>query len=201
VTRAMQPARRSDGPSFDAFERARAGLPDELAVEFFFELPAEAQDGCWRQLGVACADHREKARAADPDKVLWRHRPRVGRLWDTRASAQPPSCYARSRVTGRTDQHRDDPLVDLAPAVYVEALTGEAVSPHGTIRCPLPDHADRWPSFKVYESPAEGWYCFGCGRGGSIFDLGAALWGLHTRGEDFKELHRRLSRHLLREAA
>jgi len=44
----------------------------------------------------------------------------------------------------------------------------------------------------VYEDPQRGWYCFGCGRGGSIYDFAAALLGSGTRGQDFIELRREL---------
>jgi hypothetical protein len=37
----------------------------------------------------------------------------------------------------------------------------------------------------VYERPEQGWYCFGCGRGGSIYDLAAELYGLSRRGRGF----------------
>jgi hypothetical protein len=47
-----------------------------------------------------------------------------------------------------------------------------------TIRCPLPDHPDRTPSFRVYATAAEGWYCYGCRRGGTIYDLAAIAWGI-----------------------
>lgn len=39
-----------------------------------------------------------------------------------------------------------------------------------TGRCPLPDHDDKTPSFHVYPQQNT-WHCFGCNRGGDIFDL------------------------------
>jgi hypothetical protein len=51
---------------------------------------------------------------------------------------------------------------------------------------------DSAPSLHVYPDPYDGWYCFDCGRGGSIFDLGAQIYGLSTRGRDFVGLRRRL---------
>ena len=48
------------------------------------------------------------------------------------------------------------------------------------------------PSLHVYDDPAAGWYCYGCGRGGSIFDLGAEVFGLATRSREFVELRARL---------
>jgi len=58
------------------------------------------------------------------------------------------------------------------------------------VSCPF--HDDRTPSLHVYETPAGGWYCYGCGRGSSVYDLAADLWGLETRGADFLEVRRRL---------
>ena len=90
-----------------------------------------------------------------------------------------------------------DPLLEIAPAVYVEMLTGERPHRDGKIRCPLPDHEDRTPSCAVYDDPEQGWYCFGCGRGGSIYDLAAAVSGIGTRGEDFKRLQTWIAQRLL----
>jgi len=43
-------------------------------------------------------------------------------------------------------------------------------------RCPLPGHDDKTPSFVVY--PRErNWYCFGCNRGGDVFNLQMFLSG------------------------
>ena len=39
-----------------------------------------------------------------------------------------------------------------------------------TIKCPLPGHRDRTPSFHHYPE-TNSFYCFGCGRGGSVIDL------------------------------
>jgi hypothetical protein len=86
----------------------------------------------------------------------------------------------------------DDPPLAIPPRLYVERLLGIEVPRSGFVSCPF--HFDRTPSFKVYETPERGWMCFSarCHRGGSIYDLAAALWGLGTRGQDFLELRRRL---------
>lgn len=89
------------------------------------------------------------------------------------------------RTTAGADQLRS-----VAPRIYVERLTGVMVPRHGKIRCPF--HADRTPSLHVYSAPEGGWYCYGCGRGGSIYDFAALLWGLRTRGADFRQLQRAL---------
>jgi len=48
------------------------------------------------------------------------------------------------------------------------------------------------PAASAYPAPQRGRYCYGCGRGGSIDDLAAALWDLDTRGPDFLGLRWRL---------
>jgi hypothetical protein len=80
----------------------------------------------------------------------------------------------------------DDPLRRIPPAVYVQVLTAQSVGRDGKVSCPF--HEDRTPSLHVYERPEQGWYCFGCGRGGSIYDLGAELYGLAPRGRGFLRL-------------
>jgi len=83
-----------------------------------------------------------------------------------------------------------DRLLLVSPAVYVQRLTGQQVGRSRKVRCPF--HEDRTPSLHAYEAPDRGWYCFGCGRGGSIYDLAALLWQRETRGRDFLALRREL---------
>jgi hypothetical protein len=80
----------------------------------------------------------------------------------------------------------DDPLRRIPPAVYVQVLTGRVAGRARKVRCPF--HEDRTPSLHVYERPEQGWYCFGCGRGGSIYDLAAELYGVSPRGRGFLRL-------------
>jgi hypothetical protein len=77
-------------------------------------------------------------------------------------------------------------LEAVPPASYVRALTGLEVDAHGKVRCPL--HRDHTPSLHVYATAGEGWFCFGCRRGGSIYDLAAALWKRPVRGRGFLDL-------------
>jgi len=88
-----------------------------------------------------------------------------------------------------------DPLLLVPPPVYFERLTGLRVGRSGKLRCLF--HDDRSPSLHVYGEAGRGWYCFGCGRGGSVYDLAALLWGRKTRGGDFLELRRELEKLLL----
>ncbi len=48
--------------------------------------------------------------------------------------------------------------------------------------CPLPDHADRSPSFTVYPE-TDSWYCFGCCRGGDVLDLHQLAHGYAEKWE------------------
>ena len=111
----------------------------------------------------------------------------------------PVVSLERHRQARRRRSHAEskdeDALRNIPPVAYVEALTGIEVPVHGTICCPL--HEERTPSFKVYAGHVRGWYCFGCGAGGDIYNLGAELWGLSLR-TDFPELRRRLACELLR---
>lgn len=104
----------------------------------------------------------------------------------------PPPAPAPARVgrRRRTSRGGGDRLRAIAPAVYVEALTGLTPGRDRKIRCPL--HEDRTPSLHVYNTPAGGWFCFGCSRGGDIYDLGAELLALSTRGTEFRSLKRAL---------
>lgn len=88
-----------------------------------------------------------------------------------------------------------DPLLALAPAAYVGRLLGVTASREGKVSCPF--HEDRTPSLHVYDSADRGWTCFGCGRGGSVYDLAAELWGYSTRGREFVRLRERLTEELL----
>jgi hypothetical protein len=88
-------------------------------------------------------------------------------------------------------RHRDDPLLRIPPGVYVTDLLGHAPGRDHKVVCPF--HEDRRPSLHVFHTPERGWCCFSCGRGGSIYDLAADMWGMTPRGREFIELRRRLT--------
>ena len=93
---------------------------------------------------------------------------------------------------------QSDPLLQIAPREYVERLTGSVAGRDRKLRCPF--HDDNTPSLHVFEEPERGWFCFGCGRGGSIYDFAAMLWGRGLRGAEFvrlrQDLHATLLPHL-----
>jgi hypothetical protein len=106
--------------------------------------------------------------------------------------------HRRWRVVAKRDA-RCDPLLRLPPSVYVQALIGRRPSRQGKVACPF--HPDTRPSLHVYREPERGWTCFACGRGGSVYDLAAGIWGLRTRGRDFVEVRTRLLALFARELA
>lgn len=94
--------------------------------------------------------------------------------------------HARPRRCGSVD-----PLLHVSPERYVTALTGHRVGRNRKVRCPL--HDDETPSLHVYRDPGRGWFCFGCRRGGSIYDLAGAVWAIEPRGSGFAALRQGLS--------
>ena len=104
----------------------------------------------------------------------------------------PPARPQRSPIVP-AEQRADDPLLAIAPDVYVRRLLGVELPRHRKVPCPF--HADRHASLHVYETAQRGWYCFGrCRRGGTIYDLAAPLYGYGARGEDFLRLRDELRR-------
>jgi hypothetical protein len=62
------------------------------------------------------------------------------------------------------------------------------------VRCPLPGHEDSYASCHVYPEPDRGFWCFGCSRGGGIYDLASLMaggpWGRELRGAAFLQARR-----------
>ncbi|MGH3991585.1 MAG: hypothetical protein ACRDSN_03870, partial [Pseudonocardiaceae bacterium] len=108
----------------------------------------------------------------------------------------PPDRQRGGRVAGQPQRIVEDSHRAIAPPEYFRAIAGIEVPAHGFVSCPMPDHEDRRPSCKVWPSAEQGWHCFACGVGGSIYDLAAAVeggpTGAHLRGEDFKRARARV---------
>ena len=108
-------------------------------------------------------------------------------LADPSPPRQSTSPYSRA-ATSEPDRQ----LLAIPAATYVPALTGRQPNRAGKVCCPF--HDDGTPSLQLYE---HGWYCFACRVGGSIYDLGALLFGIDTRGHQFLQLRERLATELL----
>jgi hypothetical protein len=83
-----------------------------------------------------------------------------------------------------------DRLLEIAPRDYIEQLSGRTVGRERKVQCPF--HDDRSPSLHVFDEPERGWFCFGCGSGGSIYDFASLLWGRELRGLEIQRLRTEL---------
>ena len=109
------------------------------------------------------------------------------------ALTDPPALVAPAPGRRLPVADGDDPLLAILPEVYVRRLLGVDVPRHRKVACPF--HEDRHPSLHVYPTAERGWYCFGrCRRGGTIYDLAAALYGYTDRGDGFLRLRAELRR-------
>jgi hypothetical protein len=82
-------------------------------------------------------------------------------------------------VRRRSSRHWDrDELAAISPPEYFRLICGVEVDPRGgEVRCPLPGHEDSYASCHVYPEPGRGFWCFGCNRGGGIYDLASLMTG------------------------
>lgn len=109
------------------------------------------------------------------------------------ALPDPPEPARATSAAMPAQGRRNDPLLAIAPEIYVRRLLGVEVPRYRKVRCPF--HEDHHASLHVYETAERGWYCFGaCRRGGTIYDLAASLYGYGARGEDFLRLRGELRR-------
>jgi hypothetical protein len=113
-------------------------------------------------------------------------------LPDPRPPARNRNDRAR-RMASRTAL--DLKLLEIPPARYAHVLADREPDRAGKIACPF--HDDGRPSLELY--PDGSFYCFGCRRGGTIYDFASHLWrpgqpaGAPLRGRQFIEVRRRLS--------
>lgn len=125
---------------------------------------------------------------------------------DTLHSTQPfadlPNAPSRANGGGATALRgprtgdRSDSLLSLSAEDYVGRLLGRHVQAGLKTTCPFHDDwGGDGGSLHIYPGD-RGWHCFGCGKGGSVYDFGHYLWNLPTRGPGFVELRERLEREL-----
>ena len=93
----------------------------------------------------------------------------------------------RGSRDARAGRARADRAAGLLPGALRRC---EVPDGGGLVPCPLPDHDDAYASCQVYAEAERGWWCFGCQRGGRIYDLASLLaggpWGRDLRGEVFR---------------
>jgi hypothetical protein len=88
---------------------------------------------------------------------------------------EPISVGAPKRSSARHGRHRtalDRRLRAIPTEDYVRVLSGRACAGACKVACPF--HDDRHPSLHMYDGGS--FYCFGCRRGGTIYDFAAHLW-------------------------
>jgi hypothetical protein len=83
---------------------------------------------------------------------------------------------------------------ELNDQAALERLAAFEPQPAIATRSGTPGHLH---AYRLLDRPGQGWFCCGCGRGGTVFDFAAELWGLATRGEQFVLLRARLRAELL----
>lgn len=158
------------------------------------ELPAEEIESCNRRLAEAiggdpaCTDRGRIMRlpgTVNQKRGRWCRiagmdltRPLVDpdRLRATLRDPAPPRPPRKTvrRIVGRGP----DDLALVAPPDYFRALAGVEVGERGGyIDCPLPEHSERTASCHVWADAERGWWCFGCARGGGIYDLASLMEG------------------------
>ncbi len=114
----------------------------------------------------------------------------VGGLTDPQP--QPPPVPPRRTLAPRVGggcEDVDAQLRSIQTPEYIARLTGRQLNREGKICCPF--HEDRTPSLQAYADGS--WACFGCGKGGTIYDFAGYLFGLDTKGRAFLELRERLA--------
>ncbi len=151
----------------------------DLSLARFDALPIQEQDVLWRRLADGVAHNRAIDEITDiyHGRVEWRPTP------------PPPQPRRRPRPPVLIGEH----LRDIAPTDYALAIEGlEAPGNGRKVFCPF--HEERTPSLALWDDPARGWNCYGCGRGGTIFEFAAASWGYSVplRGQAFKDVRDRL---------
>ena len=134
--------------------------------------------------------HNHKHRPARPVALRWFDEGVVFDAADVVAGLPRPPAQAGAHGAVERRHPRGDALLAIPPKVYVPVLVGQRLNHQGKVACPF--HDDHSPSLHAF-GRGRGWRCFGCGARGSIFDLAARLWGLGTRGREFRELRRGLA--------
>jgi hypothetical protein len=112
-----------------------------------------------------------------------------GELVDGMPDPPDKPAHGRDQRQRRASHPLDRALLAIPAEQYVQALTGIRPNRAGKIPCQFHDDVD--PSLQLYADGS--WYCFGCRRGGTIYDFAALLWGAGTKDHAFLKLRARLA--------
>lgn len=163
-----------------------------MGLREFEAAPPEIQQKFYAALGDELARERERAVGSFQLHGLWPKgflaRTAWDETWERRAGRQRLRSEGRLRDDGFGLQR--ERLLSIPPPEYFLALADREPLGNHKVECPL--HEERTRSCHVYPAAEKGWHCFGCGRGGTIYDLAGGLWGLPLRGRPFREVHGRL---------
>jgi hypothetical protein len=173
-------------------------LPGHVRLDMFLTLSEREQDEAWDDLAERVEAERDLLRRAD--RALYQ--PWCSKCHDYTVEHEPGECPGAHQPAGASGiqamsrrpravarSNADDPLKAVPPHVYFEAIAGIVVPANGRVSCPVPGHEDRHPSCQV---TSRGWRCWSCGAGGSIIDLGAAIYGIEPVDRGYHEIRRRL---------
>lgn len=108
----------------------------------------------------------------------------LGRRKRLAGTANAPAWPAESGP--EREARRAEERAEIKRRVRISALIHRTTHTYGEFelrrdndiwcRCPLPGHDEQTPSFH-FDDAAGTWYCFGCARGGDVFELARHLWG------------------------
>ena len=101
------------------------------------------------------------------DAESWRHDYEYGRVGSIRNRLIDQDSQA-------TDPDNGDPLLQVHPHAYFEALAGSAISGEGEATCPVCGS----PKCLVFQNREAGWWCGDCRVGGDIYDLACHIWNV-----------------------
>lgn len=143
--------------------------------------------------------------------ALWTVKPAIGKDVSDHLAAgrtlrelvpfDPKPAEPKAEPSRRRSSYQPQDTDDTAEALkqipardYFERLIGTEIPERGAhagkVLCPA--HDERTPSCHVGLRGGDqaecSWFCYGCGAGGTIFDLAALLWNVTPRGAGFIEL-------------
>lgn len=185
-------AQRTGAEQMAEFNRA----PAETRTAFWAEIRRRAEDSHARtlraeeeasELGLTFAAFWERyfgpltLRHRIDGVRLW------GQRWRDRAYRDRAIEQRGRRVQVDGFEAQKDRLLAIPSADYAERLLPDVERRGRYICCPV--HDERTPSCSLFDTR---WHCFGCGAGGSIYDLAGELWDLARYGRGFHEIHERL---------